>query len=180
MAASDDRRGGKTLWLLRHAKASLESGGEGDHGRTLESRGQRAAVLVGAYLVQRGCQPALALCSSARRAVQTLDCVAAQLPRAPRVVLDDDLYLASPATLLERMRQIDEDVESALLVGHNPGIAELARGLARRGDRDALERLGRRFPTGAMAELCFPRMCWGELALRSGELTDFSTPKELV
>lgn len=180
MAREHDHRGGKTLRLLRHAKASLANGPGADHDRPLESRGQRAAILVGAYLVQRGSLPALALCSSARRAVETLECVAAQLPRTPRVVLDDDLYLASPTTLLERLRQIDEDVESALIVGHNPGIAELARSLARRGDRDALERLGRRFPTGALAELRFPAMCWGEIEFHSGALSDYSTPKDLV
>jgi phosphohistidine phosphatase len=180
VADAHDPGGGKTLWLLRHAKARPGSDADSDHARPLESRGQRAAVLVGAYLVQRECQPALALCSSARRTVETLDLVAAQLPRKPRVVLDDELYLASPATLLERVRGIDEDVESALLVGHNPGIAELARRLARRGERDALKRLDRRFPTGALAELRFPGMCWGEIELRSGELADFSTPKALV
>lgn len=170
----------KTLWLLRHAKSSWVDDGLADHDRPLEARGQRAATLMAAYLQQRGARPRLALCSTARRAVETLERVAALLPDGLPVELDEDLYLASPGALLGRIRRIDEDVTTAILVGHNPGIAELARELARRGDRDALERLAARFPTGALAELRFPALHWGEIEPGSGRLDDFATPKELV
>ena len=180
MSHEDDTVGGKTLWLLRHAKASLTHGHATDHDRTLEPRGQRAATLIGAYLVQRGARPEFALCSSARRAIETLERVVAQLPHTPSVVIDEDLYLASPETLLERLRRLDEDAESAIVVGHNPGIADFARRLARRGDSDALERLRSHFPTGALAEIRFRAMHWGEIDFGTGVLGRYSAPKELV
>ncbi len=170
----------RTLYLLRHAKSSWTDERLPDHDRPLDRRGERAATLVGVYFGQRGVRPSLVLCSSARRTRETLDRLLPHLDPAPEVRVDRELYLAGPGELLARIAEAPDEVEELLLLGHNPGIAELAFRLAGSGDRDARQRLAHKYPTGACAELRFGARCWRDLASGGGELVHFVTPKELV
>ena len=168
----------KTLWLLRHAKANR---GEGlaDRDRPLAGRGRDAAERVGRHLAARGARFDLVLCSPSRRTRETLELVAKALDREP-VALDFDeaLYLASARDLRACVAQTPHDVSSLLLVGHNPGMAELALALAVRGDRSAREALRRKFPTGALAEFRVSAPSWSRFE-RGCELASFVIPKLL-
>ncbi len=167
------------LYLLRHAKSSWSDPGLRDHDRPLAPRGERAATAMGDHLAAREVHPSLVLCSSARRAVETLERVLARLPRRPEVCVERGLYMADPAELLERVRRVDDGVPALMLVGHNPAMEELAARLPGGGDRDGLKRIGRKFPTAALAELHFPDVGCSAVAWGGGQLLSYCTPKDL-
>ncbi len=119
--------------------------------------------------------PALVLCSSARRTRETLDRVGAALGPA-EVFIERDLYGASSEDLLERLREVPDETESVLLVGHQPAIQELALRLAVEGpDVGALRG---KFPTAALATLTFEGD-WSELGEHTAELAAYVKPKQL-
>ncbi len=168
----------KTLWLLRHAKARPPEPGRDDHARPLEARGRDDAARIGRHLAARGARPDLVLCSSAVRTRETFECVAAAF-HEDWVVLDErDLYLASAGELLRRVQAVPDAVASVLLVGHNPGVAELALRLTVSGAPDALADLRRKVPTGALAELRLDAPHWRRLP-RGCELASYVRPKQL-
>jgi phosphohistidine phosphatase len=116
------------------------------------------------------------LCSTARRARETFEGIASALGDDPEVRFEDGLYGASADALLARLQAIPEDVESAMLIGHNPSIESLALLLAASGND--LDRLRSKFPTGALATLTFD-VPWAELAPGTATLTAFVRPKDL-
>ena len=164
------------LFLLRHAKSSWDDSELVDHDRPLAPRGWRAVRLLAEHLGREGVTPALVLCSSARRTRDTLEGIAPALGEATPVQVEDELYAASERRLLERLRAVEDDVESLMLIGHNPGVEQLALSLAGGGQK--LATLRRKYPTGALATLEFSGR-WGDLRPGSAELTDFVTPKQL-
>jgi phosphohistidine phosphatase len=170
----------KRLLLLRHAKSSWDEAGIADHDRPLAPRGERAAALMAAHLAQREASPGLVLCSSARRTRETLERLRLQLVGEPAVCVERELYLADADVLLERVRRVDDRQGSVLLLGHNPGLAELAALLAGSGDADALAHLRRKFPTAALADLCFEVERWRDVAPGLGRLAAFAAPKDLI
>ena len=163
----------KRLALVRHAKSSWADPGIIDHDRPLSSRGRRAALLVGGHLRQVGLRPDLVLCSSATRAQETLELL--QLPTGSEVLIDGELYAAPAGVLLARLRQVPAEVTCVLLIGHNPGIEELAGMLVAVGTP-----LPEKFPTAAVADLSLPIRTWRELDAGSGELSAFITPRSLA
>ncbi|MFL5864258.1 MAG: SixA phosphatase family protein [Solirubrobacteraceae bacterium] len=158
----------KRLLLLRHAKSSWKEPSLADHDRPLAPRGRRSAELMSAHLRAELTHIQLVLCSSARRARETLELVAP----TGEIQIDRELYGASAADLLERVRDLADQVEVAMLIGHNPAIHELAVNLGGRALAD------RKFPTGALATLTFPGK-WQTLGPGGAELTGFLTPREL-
>ncbi len=118
----------------------------------------------------------LVLCSPALRTTETLEHVARAFGEAEMVV-EDGLYGASDDELLDRLRRVPEDVGGAALIGHNPGVQDLAVGLAGKGED--LERMRAKFPTGALAVLEFDGS-WAGLAEGGGRLVAFVTPKDLA
>lgn len=168
----------KRLYLLRHAKASTGEPDEDDHARSLTSRGRRAADRIGDVLAARGELPEFVLCSSSRRTRETLDRVLDRLTARPRVVIEEELYLADCRTLLARVRGIPEEVERALLVGHHPGIADLTDLFITRGSREMRRRLSEKFPTAALAILGLDATHWCDVG-PGAELDAFVLPREL-
>jgi phosphohistidine phosphatase len=166
----------KRLFLLRHAKSSWDDPGLDDRDRPLAPRGRRASELIAGHLRREGLAPSLVLCSSARRTRETLERVVPALD-ASDVSIEDGLYGASSGGLLERLREVPEDLESVMLVGHQPAIQELALDLA--GDGAELARVRAKFPTAALATLLFAGE-WSELAPGSAELVAYVKPKELA
>lgn len=166
------------LWLLRHAKSSWDDRSLEDEDRPLAPRGERAADRMREYLVAEAIRPALVLCSPARRTRQTLDRVLPmELGWNPAVRIEPSLYTFDAATLLDRLSEVPEGVDSVLLVGHNPAIQELAVMLVARGDR--LDRLTRKYPTAGLAEIELPTIPWHEVGRTSGRLTRFVVPRDL-
>lgn len=167
----------KTLFLFRHAKSSWDDAALADFDRPLAPRGQRAAPLVGQEMKRRGWLPYLVLVSSARRAVETWKLAAAELAEQPAVQFSRALYLADPRKLLEALHEVAESYRSLVLVGHNPGLEELAAMLAGPGSNTAaLAGIKEKFPTGSLARFNVEGS-WPEL--RIATLTHFLRPKEL-
>src|SRR5262245_6241843 len=115
----------KHLYLLRHAKSSWKDTSLPDHDRPLAGRGRRAAKAIAGHLREQGIEPELVLCSTARRARETLERIEPALG-ASALCLEDELYAAGAPALLERLRSVPDPVGSVMLIGHNPALEELA------------------------------------------------------
>lgn len=169
----------KTLLLLRHAKASRDDPDLRDRDRPLTGRGRKAATRMGQLLAERRLVPDIILCSTARRARETLDGLAPALGGAPSRRFDEALYMAEPETLLNLVRNQPDTAETVLIVGHNPGLERLAGRLAGSGDAEARRRMAHRFPTAALAVLSFACDRWRDVAPSLGRLETFVTPDDL-
>lgn len=162
------------LYLLRHAKSSWDDPGLADHERPLAPRGERAGRAMAGYVRDNAISPALVLCSTAKRARMTLDLVAAGFAAdpPPRVQLDRAVYEADAEELLAMLRDLPPDAPSAMLVGHQPAIGDLARLLA-----GADERLAGKFPTGALAILEGGE--WRALGPGTAHMSELVRPRRL-
>ena len=165
----------RTLYLLRHAKSSWDDPALPDDKRPLAPRGRRDGKRIAEHLRRQGIEPELVLCSSAVRTRETLELVRPALGGAS-VVVEDELYGASADRLLARIRLVPGEAESVLVIGHNPGLHELALVLA--SDGDELGRLEEMFPTGALATLALAEP-WGGVARGGATLTAYVVPKQL-
>lgn len=148
------------LHLLRHAKSSWKEEVE-DRERPLNRRGRETARLLGRGLPEATGRLDLVLCSSARRARETLDLALSGFAEAPRIVVEDELYLATPAKLLRRLRRLDETDGNVLVIGHNPGMHELALALAATESPPYRALAAGKFPTAALAS--FEVAAWPSL-----------------
>jgi phosphohistidine phosphatase len=166
----------RTLYLLRHAKSSWDDPDLADVERPLAPRGRRAAATMARHVRMQGFAPELVLCSPSVRTRDTLERVAAGFARAPRVEIVDDLYQASAAELLARLRVLPDELGSAMLVGHHPALPELALALA--GSGPMRDQIAEKFPTGALATLAVSGP-WHELTPGNARLVAFVKPREL-
>ncbi len=139
-------------------------------------RGRRAAKLMAQHLGRKGIGPELVLCSPSRRTRQTLTRIAPSLGKSADVRIEPELYAAPARDLLEVLHKVPDEVESVMLICHNPGIQDLALSLASAGSE--IPRLRSKFPTAALATLEL-NGSWRELAPGSAELVSFVKPKEL-
>ena len=159
------------LLLLRHAKSSWDDASLADHDRPLAPRGRSAAKRIRAYVCREQIPIALVLCSSARRARETLDLVAP--PGTIRI--EPELYGATSAELVERLRRVPDEVPAVMVIGHEPAIGDLAVRLT--GPESELA--NRKFPTAALATLTFIEP-WSTLRPDHAELAAFVRPRELT
>lgn len=167
----------KTVLLLRHAKSDWKQSALADHERPLKKRGRRDAPLMGAFLRSRDLTPELVLCSSAKRAVETLELVFDEPPGAE---ISKSLYMAHSGELLAVLRATPESCASVMIIGHNPGLGLLAGQLTGSGDAAAIERLAVKYPTCALAVISFDVVEWSDIAPRLGHLDSFTIPKDLT
>ena len=175
MGADETRR----LLLLRHAKSAWPE--MADSERPLNDRGRRDAPAMGRWL--RDCEyiPDVVLCSTARRARDTWALLAGELDAEPAVRYEQRIYEATALSLLHLLREAGGDYRTVLLIGHNPGIAELAVGIAQLADGPATEPLDRareKFPTGAVAVLQFKGE-WADLIPGEARMIDFAVPRNV-
>lgn len=169
------------VYLLRHAKSSWDAAVLSDHERPLNRRGVKACALMGKRLARLSPPPGLILCSPAVRTRQTLELIRDDARLSAPVLVEEMLYLAPAAVLLRRLRRLGPDVDAVLVIGHNPGLQELACLLAGNDDSSpALNTLSEKFPTAALAELALPDDNWRALAAGSSRLRAFTTPKNLA
>lgn len=168
----------KTLTLLRHAKSGLDDPALRDFDRTLNAKGTRAATQVGAYLRREGLAFDRVVASPAVRVTETLAGVESGYARALAPAQDRRIYLASSVTLLDLVRETDAAVERLLLVGHNPGLEDLAMWLVPLSDDPARVALEAKYPTATLAELTFASG-WADLAPGTATLTRFVRPRDL-
>ena len=119
----------KTLLLMRHAKSSWDNARLSDYERPLNERGRRDAPRMGELLRREGLTPDLIVASSAKRAATTAELVALELSLDSDIRYTEQLYLAEPDAYITLARQLDDGIETLLMVGHNPGIQELVERL---------------------------------------------------
>lgn len=173
----------RRLILLRHAKTETDAPSGHDHDRRLDDRGRSDAAEIGRWIGRNPPFPDLVLVSTAVRARQTWDLVwEAMQDRvpAPEVEIVDDIYGAEPTQLLRMVRMASaSDPNRLMLVGHNPGMHELALMLAGNGDKAARKALEENLPTSGLAVLDFDTDDWTEVAFRRGKLALFVSPKLL-
>ncbi len=167
----------RTVLLLRHGKSSWADPALQDADRPLTARGERAARRVAKYMRRKGIRPALILCSPSLRTRQTLAAIEPALGRRCPIEFVPGLYAASQAELLERLRALPESVGSVLVIGHNPGLQNLALALASRGA--GLAQVEAKFPTGALATIACRCERWSDLGPGEGELVDYVIPRQL-
>jgi len=168
----------KTLILLRHLKSDWGDAALSDRARPLNPRGNAAGPLVRDALAARCPRPDVALCSPARRTRDTLAHVAAAFPEAETHVVEA-LYEASCETLVRIVAGLPDTAETALVVGHNPGLLECAWFLAR---PEALTAhpIFMKFPTGGVIALALPEETWAASAEGACRVVASFFPKQLA
>jgi len=161
----------KRLILLRHAKSSWDDSGLADFQRPLNARGRRVAPMMGQYMYAHQIHADVVLASTAVRVRQTLGELQPKWKCAAEVLWEKSLYLASLQTLESYVVGLHDNWSSALVVGHNPGLSELAGKLA------AQEIY---LPTCAVAIFDFHVESWPlTLSTGSGKCIAVWKPKEL-
>jgi phosphohistidine phosphatase len=146
----------KTLFLVRHAKSSRDDISLPDRERPLTDRGERDGTEMGKRLAQRGIKPDLMLSSPALRARLTAEIIARKLDyKLKHIVIENQLYGRGMDDLLEVIYGLDDKIESAMLVGHNPEMTELANSFSREITH---------LPTCAVAEFTFDSRSWSNIS----------------
>jgi phosphohistidine phosphatase len=171
----------KRLYLLRHAKAVPPDPQVDDHARELTVRGMHDASAIARYIRKNGFEPQLLLASTSARTRQTAELVLREIEA--KADYREELYLAEPGKILSFIQGAPQGISGLMVIGHNPGLEELATRLAReavrrkeRARRDVLEE---KFPTAALAVLDFDIAKWRDIGQGAGELADFVRPKDL-
>lgn len=161
----------KTLLILRHAKSSWENSNLIDYERPLNKRGKRDAPRMGRLLQEEALVPDLIITSSAERALATAEAVALAAGYDAEIQTTRRLYHAAPETYIDVLQAVDEAYGRVMVVGHNPGMAELLA---------VLTGAEKRMPTAALAQVALPIDGWQALHNKTaGTLLNFWRPKEL-
>jgi phosphohistidine phosphatase len=167
----------RRLILLRHSAAARTEPGESDQDRELTAEGLADAALVGAYLANHSFRPERVLVSPAVRTRESWRQIAAALRTAPDAVFDRRIYNASSQALFNVIAETPDDARTVLMLGHNPGLHELAVLLVANGDIDTRERLRENFPTSGIAIIDFTLGSWPKIHPHGGRLERFVSPK---
>jgi phosphohistidine phosphatase len=168
----------KRLYLFRHAKSAWPEG-VADFDRPLAARGIAAATLMGRFMAKEGHLPARVIVSAARRTQETWGLLKPHLAREAEIA--PAIYNASPQALFDMIRADGRSEASLMLVGHNPGMAGLAHGLANEAasDAGALGRLREKVPTAALSILDLDIADWRDIQPETARLAAFVTPRQL-
>jgi phosphohistidine phosphatase len=162
----------KTLLVLRHAKSSRKDPALSDHERPLNERGRRDGPRMGAFVREQRLTPDVIISSDAARARLTAEAVAEAAHYEGEILLDPDLYMASPADIISVLRAVRKTkAETVMIVGHNPGLEGLVAQLT--GEEPQL-------PTAAVAQVALPIDHWADLKVSTrGTLVSLWQPRDL-
>jgi len=168
----------KTLILFRHAKSAWPAELE-DHDRPLADRGRKAAPVMARWLTAKGFRPTVALVSTARRTQETWSLAA---PELGKIIKRDvaEIYEAPVGRILDAIHAVEPSVETLLVVGHNPGMEDLARLVMKDDGGKPGAQLRQKFPTAGIAVLSLPVEDWTIVTPRIATLEHFVTPKSLT
>lgn len=159
----------KTLFILRHAKSSWDFSELSDFKRPLNDRGEKAAPFMGELMKKKNYLPDLIVASPAERAKQTAMSVKESAESDAKIRFDERIYEASPQSLIYLISEIDDEIDSLMIVGHNPGFENLVK---------ILSGENKRMPTAALAVIELDIENWNEIKANCGELKEFLIPKE--
>jgi phosphohistidine phosphatase len=161
----------KTLLVLRHAKSSWREAELADHDRPLNKRGKRDAPRMGELMRAEGLLPDLILTSSARRALTTAELVAEASGYDGEIQVSRDLYAAGPEEFIDALCALPDELETVMVVGHNPGLEELV---------EALTEESSAMPTAALAQVELKIERWVDLQEEGGgRLVNLWLPRNL-
>jgi phosphohistidine phosphatase len=170
----------KTLYLFRHGKSGWDSAVSRDFDRPISERGLAGAKLMGSHAASLGLEFSSVLSSPAVRCLETLDAFWEGYGRILHPNWDRRVYLASGATLLDVINDHEENGDTILICGHNPGLEDLALDLVPDTKGDSLrEELEEKFPTASIAELHCEVASWADVAARGAKLVRFIRPRDL-
>ncbi len=168
----------RRLMLLRHAKAERPLGTP-DRERALAPRGREDAQRIAAYIARHHLVPDLVLISPSARTRQSWEPIAPALLGRVSVRYEERLYEASAQSIMSLVREATHGAHALLVIGHNPGLQDLARLIIASGDVEARERLTEKLPTSGLVVIDFAFDDWGKLHPHSGRLDRFVTPRSL-
>ena len=154
------------LVILRHAKSAWPDGTP-DRQRPLNERGRRDAPAAGRWLRENVDPLDVVVCSPAQRARQTWELVATELADPPEPTFDEDVYGASPSSLLTLVTALPDDAQTVLLIGHNPSLQDLV---------ELLSGQQREMKTSSLAVLTWSGG-WTDGTARAAVLRDHATPR---
>jgi phosphohistidine phosphatase len=169
----------KTLTLLRHAKSGWDDPVARDFDRPLNAKGKRAAAMVGRHMRSLHLVFDHAIASPAVRVMETLDEIESGYGRKVAPAWDRRVYLASAATLLDVIHGFPTETDSALLIGHNPGLEDLVLMLVADGANPLRDAVEDKYPTASIAELQFDSDSWADIVSGTARLTRFVRPRDL-
>ena len=161
----------KTLLLMRHAKSSWGNPSLSDHDRPLNKRGEKACRTMGTFLSQQNRVPDKIICSTAKRARETVTGLLETLSIECEIVYTRALYLADVDTMLEQLHPLSIEFRVVMLVGHNPGMDEFLEVICNEPEH---------MPTAAIAEIRFNISSWQELTANTpAKLNNLWKPREI-
>jgi phosphohistidine phosphatase len=169
----------RRLLLFRHAKAERAIPGTPDRDRALIERGRKDAARIGAYIASHHLVPDRVVVSPAVRTQETWKACAAAIKKEPGAMTVEKLYDATPHAILGVIKDAPASAHTLLVIGHNPGLHELAVMLVAAGDVEARERLREKLPTAGLVIVDFAFDDWNRLHPQSGRLERFVSPKSL-
>ena len=170
----------RTLLLLRHAKSSWQNPNWSDSERPLNQRGRRAASDMAEFMRHHGLIPQLALYSPAKRTTETINIWLQKTASETEPQPNNDLYLATPTTIAKIIEEVPSSIRDIMIVGHNPGLEQLAQKLCSHQNHEMVTRLHNKYPTAGLA--CFEAVAtdWRQFLQSMPSLTSFTTPSQLM
>ncbi len=174
----------KRIYLMRHSKAGqTDKNMLNDHERTLTDKGEHQASKVAPYFIEKykDNPPQIILSSTAIRAKQTASLFKKYFTTNPEIEIKSfqDLYITSPAQILDIINRTTEEYKSILIVSHCPGLQEFAVSFARSGDKTKFREMRSNFPPGSFATFDCDVKNWYEITNNSAILLDFVNGKKL-
>lgn len=171
----------RRLLIFRHAKAEKSFPGASDIDRVLAPEGRTDAAAMGVYMAKHGFRPDRALVSPSARTRQTWDALRPAFgTAAPPDDIVDHIYDAAASALSSVVAAAPDGARTLMLIGHNPGLHELATLLLATGDIETRERLRENLPTSGLAVIDFAFEHWRDLHPHSGRLERFVSPKTIA
>lgn len=161
----------KTLLLMRHGKSSWKDNSLSDHERPLKKRGRRDTKRIAQEIEKNDLYPHIILSSSAARAKETAEILMDTLGFENRIIFSDQLYMAEPEDFIDVLSQLDDDDETVLVIGHNPGMEAFIQIID--GEIESL-------PTAGLGQLILVLDSWQDISLDTmGDLVGLWKPRDL-
>lgn len=170
----------KSIYILRHAKAGKSNKKIlDDHERPLTKKGLDACSGIANYLKKKGVKPDLIITSTAKRARKTVENVFKENLAKLKVITTARLYLARPTEIMNIVNNLDNEVSTVLVVGHNPGLHEFVLDIIEQGEKSTIRDLRDKFPPGALAALSVKAGKWNKVSKKTATLVDYTFPKSV-